>query len=76
MGTVSTFRLFSELTTLKQLHRCLQNTGNRSKGRTGKEVIRLVEEGRKIIMNQSASENPYTDELFERANKMRMSSQE
>ncbi|EQD77823.1 hypothetical protein B1A_02700 [mine drainage metagenome] len=47
----------------------------RNSGRTRKETIGLVEEGRKNIMNQSASENPYTDELFERANKIRMGSQ-
>ena len=42
--------------------------------RTVKETRRLVEEGRRMIMYQSPSGTPYTDELFERAKALRMSS--
>jgi len=42
------------------------------KGKAVKETNRLVEEGRRMIMNKSPSRNPYTDELFERAKGLRI----
>ena len=47
----------------------------RNSGRTRKETIGLVEKGMKMITDGTCSDTPYTDELFESANKMRMGSQ-
>jgi hypothetical protein len=47
----------------------------RNKGRTRKETIRLVERGMEMITDGTCSDTPYTDELFESANKIRMESQ-
>ena len=40
------------------------------KGRTVKETRRLVRESRRIIMDQSSSETPYTADVFERAKEL------
>ena len=47
----------------------------RNKGRTRKETIRLVERGMEMITDGTCSDTPYTDELFESANKIRMGSE-
>jgi len=47
----------------------------RNKGRARKETIRLVERGMEMITDGTCSDTPYTDKLFESANKIRMGSQ-
>ena len=47
----------------------------RNSGRTRKETKGLVEKGMKMITDGTCSDTPYTDELFESANKIRMESQ-
>ncbi len=42
----------------------------RKKGSTVKETRRLVRECRRMIMDQSSSETPYTEDVFERAKKL------
>ena len=42
----------------------------RKKGRTVKETRRLVRECQRMIMDQSSSETPYTEDVFERAKKL------
>ena len=46
----------------------------KKKKKTVKETRRLVEEDRRMIVYQSPSGTPYTDELFERAKALRMGS--
>ena len=42
----------------------------RKKGSTVKETRRLVRECRRMIMDQSSSETPYTEDVFEKAKKL------